>query len=65
MAKFKLAGMVTVSVYTEVEAETLEQAIEIAKTRDIERYSWSDKDQSSDAWVNEYYDGEVHSIDEA
>lgn len=29
--------MVTVSVYTEVETETLEQAIEIAKTRDIER----------------------------
>ena len=57
--------MVTVSVYTEVEADTLEQAIEIAKQRDIEKYQWSDTEQSSDAWVNEDYDGEVHSIDEA
>jgi diphthamide biosynthesis methyltransferase len=65
MRKFKLAGMVTVSVYTEVEADTLEQAIEIAKQRDIEKYQWSDTEQSSDAWVNEEYDGEVHSIDEA
>ncbi len=65
MRKFKLTGMVTVSVYTEVEADTLEQAIEIAKQRDIEKYQWSDTEQSSDAWVNEDYDGEVHSIDEA
>jgi hypothetical protein len=65
MAKFKLTGMVTVSVYTNVEAETLEQAIEIAKGRDVEKYQWSDKTQAQDAWVNEEYDGEVHSIDEA
>lgn len=63
MAKFKLTGMVTVSVVTEVEAETLEQAIEIAKTRDIERYSWLDKDLPNEGWVNKNYDGEVHSID--
>ena len=63
MAKFKLTGMVTVSVHTEVEADTLEKAIEIAKERDIERYQWSDKTQASDVWVNEDYDGEVHSIE--
>lgn len=61
MATFKLTGVVTVSVYTEVEAETLEEAIEIAQERDIERYSWRE-DQCKHAWVNDDYDGEVREI---
>ena len=65
MAKFKLSGLVTVSVYTEIEAETLEQAIEIAKYRGIERYHWGDDTQAKEVWVNEDYDGEVFSIEES
>jgi hypothetical protein len=64
MKTFRLTGIVSVSVHTEVEADTLEEAIEIAKQRDIEKYQWSDKDQPKEAWVNEEYDGEVHSITE-
>ncbi len=64
MQKFKLTGCVTVSVYTTVEANSLEEAIEISKQREIERYNWGDKDQSKSVWVNEEFDGEVTRIEE-
>jgi hypothetical protein len=64
MKEFNLSGMVTVSVYTTVKANSLEEAVKIAKERDIERYNWGDKEQSLDAWVNEGYDGEVFNIEE-
>jgi len=59
MRKFRLEGTVLVSVYTEVEAETLEEAIEEAMGRGIQRGSWRDNGLESYAWVNEEYDGEV------
>jgi hypothetical protein len=61
---FKLSGTVTISVYTEVEADTLEQAVEIAKERDIEQSYWHQVDQSKGVWVNDEYDGEVQQIEE-
>jgi hypothetical protein len=64
MKEFNLSGMVTVSVYTTVKANSLEEAVKIAKERDIERHNWGDKEQSLDAWVNEGYDGEVFNIEE-
>jgi hypothetical protein len=64
MKEFNLSGMVTVSVYTTVKANSLEEAIEIAKERDVERHNWGDKEQSLGAWVNEGYDGEVFNIEE-
>jgi hypothetical protein len=63
MKEFNLSGMVTVSVYTTVKANSLEEAVKIAKERDIERHNWGDKEQSLDAWVNEGYDGEVFNIE--
>ena len=63
MKEFNLSGMVTVSVYTTVKANSLEEAIEIAKERDVERHNWGDKEQSLGAWVNEGYDGEVFNIE--
>lgn len=65
MATFKLNGYVKVSVYTEVEADTLEDAINIAESREIERYRLGDKSQVKDAWVNDEYDGEVTEITES
>lgn len=62
---FKLNGLVTVSVYTEVEAETLEEAIEIAQQRDIEKYHWGNNGQKKEVWVNDEYDGEVQEIEES
>ena len=64
MEKFKLTGMVTISVYTEVEADALEEAIKIAQERSIEKYAWSDKKQLESVWVNDDYDGEVFSIEQ-
>lgn len=62
MTTFNLSGCITVSVYTEVEAETLEEAIEIAMTRDVVAYHWGDKTQALEYWVNDEYDGEVQNI---
>jgi len=64
MRKFKLEATVTISIYTEVEANNLEDAIEIARERDIEKSHWGDKDQSKYAWVNDEYDGEPQDIKE-
>lgn len=65
MKTFKLTGIVTISVYTEVEAETLEEAIEIAEERGIERSEHNPEQQVKEAWVSEEYDGEVVEIKEA
>ncbi len=63
MKKWNLTGRVTVSVYTTVEAETLDQAIEIAEQRHIERNDLGDENFSNEAWLNEEYDGEVQGIE--
>lgn len=65
MKIFKLNGYVKVSVYTEVEADTLEEAISIAESRDIERYRFGYTSQVKDAWINDEYDGEVTEINES
>lgn len=65
MSEFKLTGVVTISVYTEVEAETLEEAIEIAGERGIENAEHNTEQQVKEAWVSEEYDGEVVEIKEA
>ena len=62
MAIFNLAGCVTVSVYTTVEADSLEQAIKIAEGRSVKRYQWNDKESVGEFWINEEYDGEVQEI---
>ena len=64
MKTFNLIGIVTSSVYTTVEAETLEQAIEIASKRSIEKSHWNSKMQQNKVWVNDEYDGEVQEISE-
>lgn len=64
MKTFDLVGKVTISVYTSVKANSLEEAIKIAKDRDIEKDNWSDKCQHEEVWVNDDYDGEVEQIEE-
>lgn len=65
MKVFNLSAEVTISIYTKVEAETIEQAIEIAENRSIERYRWGDKQQSSKAWISDEYDGLPTDIHES
>jgi hypothetical protein len=63
MKEFNLNGKVTISVYTTVKANSLEEAIKIAKERDISNYHYSSPKQSHEDWINEEYDGEVFDIE--
>jgi hypothetical protein len=65
MKTFKLSGVVTISIYTEVKAKSLEEAIHIAENRQIEAYNFSDKEQSKYAWVSEEFDGMPSKISES
>ncbi len=65
MKKFNLSGVVTISIYTEVEANSLEEAIQIAEGRSIEAYRFGDKEQASEVWVSEEFDGMACNIRES
>jgi len=56
MKKFKLIADVTISIYTEVEAETLEEAIEIAEDREIINSNEGTSDVNIE-WLTDEYDG--------
>jgi antitoxin component of MazEF toxin-antitoxin module len=64
MKTFNLSGKITISVYTKVDAETLEEAKKIAYERSIEAYSWGNPEQDKEVWVNSDYDGEVYDVSE-
>lgn len=64
MPKFKLSGVVTISISTVVEAETIEEAIEIAESRDIQAAEWSPEDQMNHVWISSEYDGVASKITE-
>ena len=61
--KYRLTGQVTVSVYTEVEADSLEEALEIAEERseEIDKSSWRDH-RVTDMWLCDDFDGMVQDI---
>ena len=62
METFELSAMVTISIYTEVEAETIKEAIKIAESRyDIEKKEWHDELEKQ-VWVVDDYDGEPFNI---
>jgi hypothetical protein len=62
MQKFNLNACVTISLYTVVEAETKEEAIELAGERGIEEYQWGNKTQKYESWIASDYDGEPMEI---
>lgn len=61
MKKYKLSARVTVSAYTEVMAESLDEAILLAEDRSVE---FNDNSYSSekDSWVVYELDGEPEDI---
>lgn len=63
MKTFNLTAKVTISIYTEVEADTLKEAIRIAEGRDIEQGEF-DGENKSDAWISDEFDGEVQNVQE-
>ena len=62
---FNLVAEVKISVYTEVKAETLEDAIKIAEDREIEVSNFHDKNQASEVWVSDDFDGSPENIHES
>lgn len=65
MKNFKLTARVTISVYTEVEAETLEEAIKIAEDRDLMPIVHSGGEKAEDTWMCDELDGVAEDIEEA
>lgn len=62
MGKFKLIAKCTISVTTSVEAETLEEAIEIADGRmDILNGQFENCDEN-EHWIADDYDGVPYDI---
>jgi hypothetical protein len=57
---FTLTCHVTVSAYTEVEAETLEDAIRIARSRPVD-YDQAGN-EASESWLVGEFDGEAFNI---
>lgn len=65
MKTFDLSAKVTIGIYTTVEANSLEEAIEIAEKRHIET-AWlnSSSRQAKEVWVSEGFDGMPVNIKE-
>ena len=57
MPQFNLSAMITVSAYTTVEAETLEEAISIAKSREAVNGALGGHSEK-DLWIVDDIDGE-------
>ena len=62
MPKFNLSAEVTVSTYTTIEAETLEEAIKIAEDRDIVIGGNCSGESEDYSWIVEEIDGEPEKI---
>ena len=62
MAIWALSGKVTVSAYTKVEAETLEEAIEISKHREAGIEFNGAGLEESETWLVDDVDGEVEFL---
>ena len=63
MATFTLNAHVTVSAYTKVEADTLEEAIEIAESREARIAGYGDS--ADECWLIEDADGTPYDITDA
>lgn len=65
MPIFHLGCRVTVSAYTEVDADTLEQAIEAAADRPVELSFNGSANSADEVWLVEEMDGSPQHISEA
>jgi hypothetical protein len=65
MNNFLLTAKVTISVYTEVEAETLKEAMRIAEERDLMPVIHSGGQTAEDTWMCDELDGVPEYIEEA
>ncbi len=63
MKIYRLTGTVTISVYTVVEADSLEDALTEAADRPIESSGWNSEEQKKEAWLSDEFDGEVDNME--
>lgn len=63
--KYRLACGVTVSAYTAVDAQSLAEAIEIAKEREVVISTGHDGAEESEQWIIDDADGSPNSIHES
>lgn len=54
---FQLTAQITISVYTEVKADNLKEAMDIAKYRDLMSVVDNGVDVKSDSWMCDELDG--------
>ena len=64
MKEFLISPKVTISVYTKVEAETLEEAIEIANDRTPMAIVANGGDNEHENWMVDEIDGEPFDLHE-
>jgi glycerol-3-phosphate O-acyltransferase len=62
MPTFKLTASVTVSAYTTVEADTLEDAIAVAAERHVVIGGINSGESYDESWIIEDADGEAENI---
>jgi hypothetical protein len=62
MKTFKLIADITVSVYTNVEAETLDEAIELANDRYSMQVLHDESNDPNEEWILDEIDGEVFNV---
>lgn len=62
MAQFTLIANVTISVYTVVEADTLEEAIKIGNERSLMSIPRGSSEDCNEEWVADELDGMPESI---
>jgi hypothetical protein len=65
MRKFRLTASVTISVYTEVEAETLDEAIKLADQRSLMDVVKSGGNSEKYTWMCDELDGTPYDIHES
>jgi len=63
--KFYLCSAVTVSAYTSVEADSLQEAIQLAKDRDVVIGGIGSGADENESWIIEEPDGTPNEIHEA
>lgn len=64
MPEYGLVAHVTVSAFTTVEADSLEEAIAIAEQRDVRMGGINSGADENESWIVEEIDGEADKIEE-
>jgi len=63
MKKYKFTGTLTISAFTEVEAETPEEALRIAEERDNMMIVHDGNNNKNECWMVDDLDGEIYSVE--